>query len=136
MTIGPDDPMAQFVQRLNRDAKVPVPIGGQIPLLDALGEKPRPSGWKCPKCGTEADQAANPVNNPLDGSLIGAKWLTDESGRPLPIAIIANEVTGESNGKPTLYTTHHCMNCFNRWQRRKMMEDIRANVPQLEYKGL
>jgi hypothetical protein len=124
-----DGRLREYIDRVNRDQS-----NGQGPPMAPVGVEPRPSGWICPVCGTEADQRVEPYTlngEPVPGAL---KWLTLEDGiTPAPVNISAvNIVERDKDGNPTkIYHTRHCMTCFNAWQRRKMMEEIRANVPQL-----
>lgn len=117
-----DDKLRQFVQRANMEPGV---NGAQV------APEVRPTQWSCPRCGTPAAQAAEPVN--LGGQTLGYKYLVDEVGEPSPLSVIANEVIERDQAGNVIkeYRTYHCLNCFNHWQRRKMMEEIRANVPQL-----
>lgn len=113
------DSITEAIRRMNRE-------NGQIPII---GQKPRMSGWVCPKCGIEAPQAVQNVGTPTQPIL---RYLTDDEGGPLPFSVAAAEIVGENeDGTQKIYKTTHCLECFNRWQRRKMMEEIRANVPQL-----
>jgi len=96
--------------------------------------KPRPSGWHCPKCGQVADQRIDPA----PGTVLGYHWVVDDDGHPSPVAVVTEEVLERNeDGSPSkTYKTRHCLNCFNAWQRRKMMEEIRASVPQLVWGGV
>lgn len=117
-----DDRLRQLVDRVNSEQRHGPPH--QVP------PEQRPSGWVCPKCGEEASQAASPLE--MGSVVMGWSYQTDEDGVPVPINVTASEVVGRNpDGTPKIYNTMHCFNCFNRWQKRKMMEEIRANVPQL-----
>jgi len=124
----PDDidrDLQNLIRRANQENN------GNIPIL---GPKfvPRQTDMVCPVCHTVAEQRAEPVLGPR-GELIGPKWLFEEDGSPQPVAVVAEEITKrDENGEPLeRYRTLHCLNCFNAWQRRKMMQEIRAQVPQL-----
>jgi hypothetical protein len=57
----------------------------------------------------------------------------EKDGTPSPFAVKTQEILKrDKEGNPAeVYETLHCLNCFNAWQKRQMMKDIRANVPQL-----
>lgn len=135
----PNDPDAlrRAIENLNRQD--PTSPNGRMHIVPP-GIKPRPSGWRCPKCNTVADQRADHA----PGTITGVRWAImaelngDETDtRPSPVAVVTREVIERDSEGNVLrtYQTIHCLNCFNEWQRRKMMEDLRANVPQLEYVG-
>lgn len=123
---GGNDEIRDLVQRANQDKN------GMTPL----GVKAKSSGWKCPRCGEVAEQQAEAVESKLTGGAPIIRWLTDPDGKPKPVNVSTAEKVGENeDGSPVMYTTRHCFGCFNRWQRRKMMEEIRANVPVLVWEG-
>lgn len=132
---GPDDRLSELVRRVNAEQQ-----NGTNPNMLPPSVKPRPSGFVCPKCGSVAEQRIEPA----PGTVLGYHWLrisdipqlhTPNDERPAPVAVVADEITGiDAEGTPKFYLTLHCLVCFNKWQRRKMMEEIRANVPQLEWK--
>jgi hypothetical protein len=128
MPTTPDpDELSRLVQRVNQEQN------GNIPIMGPTF-KPRPSGWICPTCHTEAEQRAEPA----PGTITGIKWLFEEDGvTPQPVAVITEEVLQrDDSGKPVRTERFiHCFTCFNIWQKRKMMQDIRANVSQLVRKA-
>lgn len=129
-----DDRLNEAIRRMNIAGH-----NGAAPTVLPAGIQPRPSGWVCPKCGTEADTRCDPAPGTILGyhfSTLG-EALGDGDQRPNPVSVIATEITErDASGNPTRrYHTIHCFNCFNVWQKRKMMEDIRANIPQLHYVG-
>lgn len=121
------DRLRDLVRRANMDPSL---NGAGPPVAQA-----RPSGWVCPVCHTEPAQAAEPLM--VGGMPMGFKYLTEDDGSPSPLSVKTQEVTEKNpDGTPkNVYTTTHCLDCFNRWQRMQMMRDIRANVPQLVRKS-
>lgn len=123
-----DDAISRAIQSLNQ--------GG---MTQPVAVAPHPSGWRCPTCKQEADQRIDAA----PGTILGYKLMRikdtapmqDADERPSPLSVFCPEVTKKAeDGTPTEITlTVHCLNCFNAWQRRKMMQEIRANVPQLVY---
>jgi hypothetical protein len=74
---------------------------------------------------------------------VGVKWETLADGKPKPVHVGTSLVTGhevgpdgmEDKARPKLDIRLHCLNCFNVWQKQKMMQEIRDNVPVLRYTG-
>src|SRR5439155_8375368 len=123
------DRVNEIIRRMNQEPSY-TSSNHRAPVLPP-NVKPRPSGWKCPRCGLVAEQRVDPA----PGSILGYTWVTEEDGKPSPVSVITEEVLerNEDGSPKKTYKIRHCFNCFNIWQRRKLMEEIRANVPQLNW---